>query len=618
MFVIGTAGHIDHGKSVLVRALTGIDPDRLPEEKQRGMTIDLGFAWLSLPSGRLVSIVDVPGHERFIKNMLAGVGGIDLALLVIAADECVMPQTREHLAILDLLQVERGIVVITKKDLVDDEWLELVALDVRDAVNETTLASAPILAVSGIRGDGLPELVSTIDRILDATPPKRDIGRPRLPIDRVFSIAGFGTVVTGTLVNGCLSAGQELEIVPAKLKTRIRGMQTHKHKIDTALPGNRVAVNLAGLSTDQLKRGDVATVPGWLVPARAMDLKLRLLHSLPRPLRHNTWISFHTGSSEETGKIRLLEKDTMEPGETSWVQVLLTKPVVAVKGDFFVIRSPQETLGGGEIVGIHAKRHRRFLPSVVENLECMAKGTPEEIILTALQEKQPIELEKLSTQCNLSIEEAQAGIQALTSQGRVIALAGAGARVVLMTSESWERQVKQMVQNYHQKFPLRVGMPKDELRNKLKITADLFAPAVEQLIRQGVLVENGTLVCVSSHQVQLTKEQQSSIDSFITSLAEKPYSPSSDVLLEPRLIELLVEQGEIVKVTDNVVFLTSVYDEMVKRIVSYIGDQGKITVSEVKDLFKTSRKYAVALLEYLDAQKVTRRVGDERVLVEKR
>ena len=264
MFVLGTAGHVDHGKSTLIHALTGIDPDRLREEKEREMTIDLGFAWLKLPSGREVSIVDVPGHERFIKNMLAGVGGIDLALLVIAADEGVMPQTREHLAILDLLRVERGIVVITKRDLVDEELLELVMMEAKDTIQGTTLAQAPVVAVSAIAGEGLSDLVATIDHLLDATPPKRDIGRPRLPIDRVFTISGFGTVVTGTLIDGQLSVGQEVEIVPHRLKSRLRGLQTHKTKVETAAPGSRVAANLSGVATTQLERGDVLT-SSWLV-----------------------------------------------------------------------------------------------------------------------------------------------------------------------------------------------------------------------------------------------------------------------------------------------------------------------------------------------------------------
>ena len=323
MFVLGTAGHIDHGKSVLVHALTGIDPDRLREEKERGMTIDLGFAWLKLPGGREVGIVDVPGHERFVKNMLAGVGGIDLALFIIAANEGVMPQTREHLAILDLLEIQKGIVVITKKDLVDEELLTLVRMEIEELVSNTTLSQAPIVAVSALTGEGLPELVSKIDELLGSVEPRRELGRPRLSIDRVFTIAGSGTVVTGTLIDGSLSVGQEVEIMPAGLKSRLRGLQTHKARIDTATPGSRVAANLVGVTTAQLQRGDVLTRPGWLIPTTMLTVKLHLLPYLHRTLRHSATVSFHTGAVETMAKVRLLEGDGLQPGKSTWAQLLL-------------------------------------------------------------------------------------------------------------------------------------------------------------------------------------------------------------------------------------------------------------------------------------------------------
>jgi selenocysteine-specific elongation factor len=614
MYVIGTAGHIDHGKSVLVRALTGIDPDRLPEEKARGMTIDLGFAWLILPSGREVSIVDVPGHERFVKNMLAGGGGIDMALLVIAADEGVMPQTREHLAILDLLQVRQGIVVITKKDLVDEELLELVTMEVKETVTGTTLSNAPVHAVSGITGEGLAELLTAIDRILDGTPPKKDIGRPRLPIDRVFTMAGFGTVVTGTLIDGTLSVGQELEILPAKLKTRIRGLQTHKRKTDTVSPGNRVAVNLAGMTTQEMKRGYVATTPGWLKPTRAVDVSVNLLASVPHPLRHNATVTLHTGSSEVISKIRLLDREILEPGQKGWAQLVLSEPIAAVKGDLFIIRSSQETLGGGEIVALHAKRHRRFQSNLLESLSLMEKGGAQDIILSTLEQKQPIELGDLSTRCNLTPAEVQAAIQILTSEKQVVVLGGAGSHALLMSTQGWERLVKQNLQNYHRRFPLRQGMPKDELRSRLKIPPEPFLSAMEQLVQQNALINEGTAVRLPSHRVQITKEQQATIDAFLKALSNNPYSPPSDMLPEPQLLDMLIERRQVVKVSDKVVFAITTYNEMVNRIVDHIKAKGKINVGEVKEVFGTSRMYAIALLEHLDAQKITKRTGDERVL----
>ena len=369
MFVLGTAGHIDHGKSVLVHALTGIDPDRLREEKERGMTIELGFAWLKLPGGQEVGVIDVPGHERFVKNMLAGVGGIDLALLIVAANEGVMPQTREHLAILDLLGVRRGIVVITKKDLVDDDLLTLVRMDIEDQVAGTVMAGAPIMAVSAVTGEGIPEIVTAIDELISTIEPKQDLGRPRLPVDRIFTIAGSGTVVTGTLIDGELTVGQEVEIAPSGLKSRLRGLQTHKSKIDKAGPGSRVAANLVGINTYQLQRGDVVTKPGWLKPTKMVTVRLKLIDYLQRPLRHGATVSFHTGASETMAKVRLLEGDLVEPGSSTWAQLSLERPVAVVKGDRYIIRSPMETLGGGEIIDAHARRLRRMRADVIDNLK---------------------------------------------------------------------------------------------------------------------------------------------------------------------------------------------------------------------------------------------------------
>ena len=420
MFVIGTAGHIDHGKSVLIRALTGIDPDRLPEEKERGMTIDLGFAWMKLPSGQEVGIVDVPGHERFVKNMLAGVGGIDLALLIVAADEGIMPQTREHLSILDLLDIRKGIVVITKKDLVDEELLSLVRLEVEELVKPTGLAEAPIVAVSAVTGEGLPDLVSTIDLILASAEPRKDIGRPRLMIDRVFTIAGSGTVVTGTLVDGSLSVGQEVEVVPSGLKARLRGLQTHKTRIDTASPGSRVAANLTGVAISQLERGDVLTYPGWLVPTTRIDVRLRMLSNLRHPLRHGAAVSFFTGAAEVLAKVHLLEKEKLDSGDISWAQLALSKPVALVKGDHFIIRSPMDTLGGGQIVNSHAPRHRRFRPIIIQALKARGEGVVEDVIVATLEANQPLELEEIMVQCDLAAEEARGVIDGLTKKGRVV------------------------------------------------------------------------------------------------------------------------------------------------------------------------------------------------------
>jgi selenocysteine-specific elongation factor len=615
MFVLGTAGHIDHGKSALVQALTGIDPDRLREEKERGMTIDLGFAWMKLPGGQEVGIVDVPGHERFVKNMLAGVGSIDLALLIVAANEGVMPQTREHLAILDLLGIQRGLVVITKKDLVDQEWLDLVKMDIEELIRPTTLAQAPIIAVSAVTHEGLPELVAAIDKLLGSTEPKKDIGRPRLPIDRIFTIAGAGTIVTGTLIDGSLTVGQEVEIMPPALKSRLRGLQTHKARLSTVTPGSRVAANLVGLATSDLQRGDVLTRPGWLVPTTQLSVELRLLSYLRRPLPHNATVSFHTGAAEAMAKVRLLEKERLEPGESGWAQLRLDKPVALVKGDHYIIRSPMETLGGGQIVDSHAKRLRRFRPAAIESLKVKEKGTAEDVILALLETRQPLDLPALLKEADLPESEARPAIESLIQQAKVIGVGQAENRL-LFTAAGWARLTQEataILQDYHRKFPARLGMPKVELASRLKLSRQ-SAGVMERLLGDGALGEEGLVVRLPSHRVQLTPAQQAKVDAFLRALAQNPYSPPTDQLPEPDLLNLLIERRQVVKVSESVVFAASAYDKMVEKVLAHIKANGKITLAEVRDLFQTSRKYAQALIEYLDEKKITRRVGDERVM----
>jgi len=615
MFVLGTAGHIDHGKSVLVHALTGIDPDRLREEKERGMTIDLGFAWLTLPSGREVGIVDVPGHERFIKNMLAGVGGIDLAVLVVAANEGVMAQTREHAAILDLLGVQRAVVVITKKDLVDDESLNLVKADIGELTAPTTLSQAPIIAVSALTKEGLPDLILAIDNLLNPTEPRKDLGRPRLPIDRVFTIVGAGTVVTGTLIDGSLTVGQEVEVVPAGLRSRVRGLQMHKSPIETASPGSRIAANLVGIATRQLQRGDVLTEPGWVVPSTMLSVKLRLLSYLFHPLRHNATVSLYTGATEAMARVRLLEKEELQPGEVAWAQLWLDRQIAVVSGDRFVIRSPMETLGGGSIVDAQAKRLRRFRPAIIQNLRLREEGTAEEIITTLLATSEPVELLDLVAKCNLPADDARPVMEILVQQGQAVAL-GQGDRRLLLTRLGWERLTRNavaIVKDYHQRFPARPGMPKAELASRLKLEA-YSADAVQRLSAEGLLVDRGATVSSPLHQIQLTQAQQTKMDAFLRALAENPYAPPSDLIPEPDLLNLLIEQGQVVKVSSSVVLSASAYSEMVDGVTALIKAQGRVTLAEVRDLFGTSRKYAQALLEHLDEKKITRRVGDERIL----
>ncbi|MBN1862085.1 MAG: selenocysteine-specific translation elongation factor [Dehalococcoidales bacterium] len=615
MFVLGTAGHIDHGKSALVQALTGIDPDRLLEEKERGMTLDLGFAWLKLPGGGEVGIVDVPGHERLIKNMVAGVGGIDLALLIVDASEGVMPQTREHLAILDLLGVDRGLAVITKKDLVDSEWLKLVTADVEKLLEPTSLRRAQVLAVSAVTGEGLSELVSAIDRLVSSAPPKRDIGRPRLPIDRVFTMSGSGTVVTGTLVDGSLSVGQEIEITPRGLKSRIRGLQTHKTRLDTVLPGNRVGVNLVGVAKSQLERGDVLTSPGWLQATTRLIVELRLISYLPRSLRHGATVSFHTGTAQAMAEVRLLERTELRPGEAGLAHLSLSKPVALVRGDRFIIRSPEETLGGGVVVESRARRYRRFPAGGIESLRRKAQGSAEEVVLAVFGAGEPLEPAALRSRSELPASELEPALESLVEQGKLVAVGEGGSRL-FFTAAGWERLVAAVVgtlERYHREFPARLGIPRAELASRLKMSVR-HQVVLARLLGEGVIVEDTGAVRLPGHQVRLSPAQQAKVTAFLNELEANPYNPSRELIPDPELLNLLVARRQVVKVAADVVFSSAAYDEMVALVSDYLKSHGKVTVAEVRDMFHTSRKYALAFLEHLDGAKITRRVADERVL----
>jgi selenocysteine-specific elongation factor len=515
-----------------------------------------------------------------------------------------------------LLGIKKGIVVITKKDLVDEEWLSLVKMDVEELIAPTTLSGSPIITASAVTREGLPELLAAIDQLLDSMQPKKDTGRPRLPIDRVFTIAGAGTIVTGTLLDGSFHVGQEVEIVPAGLRSRLRGLQTHKTHIDTATPGSRVAANLVGIATTQLKRGDVLTNPGWLAPTRMLNVKLSLLPSTRHPLRHNATVSVHSGTSEAMAKVRLLEKDELKASETSWAQLLLAEPVAVVKGDRFVIRSPQDTLGGGEIVETQTKRYRRYRSALIQSLESKEKGTAQEILIATLETNQPQDTGTLIHNSGLPPKEAMPTIEALVKENVLVAI-GIGEHRILFTASGWDNlqeKVKIVVQDYHKRLPTRPGMPRGELGSKLQLSAAAYALTLHRLLDDGILIEEGAAVRLPTHQIQLSREQQAKVDAYLQSLARNPYAPPSDILPEPELLNFLIKQRRVVKVSDNVVFSASAYDEMVTKIVAHIKSKGKITLAETRDLFNTSRKYAQALLEHLDQEKVTRRVGDERIL----
>jgi selenocysteine-specific elongation factor len=497
---------------------------------------------------------------------------------------------------------------------VDKEWLDLVRLDIEELLKPTTLSGSPIVPVSAVTREGLPELLDIIDKQLANTQPKKDKGKPRLPIDRIFTISGSGTVVTGTLIDGSLNTGQEVEIIPGGLKSRLRGLQTHKTGVSTASPGSRVAANLTGVTTTQLQRGDILTKPGWLIPTTLVNARLHILKDAKHPLKHNAERSFYVLAEEATAKIRLLDAEAIKPGESGWVQIMLDRPLAIVDSDHFIIRSTTETLGGGVIVDAHARRMPRFKPDVIEILNVREKGSPEELIVVRLEAKRWLERADLLTQIALPADEVKMIVEGLVARGEVLQL-GQGEHSLLVSPDAWNNlflDAKKALQEYHSKYPVRIGIPKIELLNKLKLGrySQLF---LDRLVADKLLIDEGTAVRLPEFHVKLSAIQQAKIDVFFQALTEYPYAPPSELIPESDLLNLLIERKQVVKLSESVVVSTKTYEEMVGKILVQLTINGKITLAEVRDMFQTSRKYAQALMEHLDAEKVTRRVGDERV-----
>jgi len=464
MRVIGTAGHVDHGKSTLVRRLTGIDPDRLAEEKAREMTIDLGFAWLKLPNNDTVGIVDVPGHRDFIENMLAGVGGIDAVLLVIAADEGVMPQTREHLAILDLLGLKNGLIVLTKIDMVDNDpdWLDLVEQEVRDSLAESALADAPLLRVSAHTGAGIDALVHAIQAMLSDLPERADINQPRLPVDRVFTMSGFGTVVTGTLTGGALHVGDEIEIVPQNLRARVRGLQSYKQSVEVAYPGSRTAVNLSGIERSAIQRGSTLARVGMMRPTQLIDAQFRLLKDAARPLKHNTIVKVFSGTQEAQGFVRLLSDEMLTPGQEGWIQIRLDEPLAVMPADRYILRipSPAETIGGGFVVNPYPERRwKRFQPHVIHDLQTRLEGSPTQRLAQVALGREPLTLGALAKASGLPTTQAQTVLRDAIDEGLMTAL-NEELFIATATYNALRREMLTTVERFHAENPLRVGMPR--------------------------------------------------------------------------------------------------------------------------------------------------------------
>src|SRR4051794_448629 len=627
--VVGTAGHIDHGKTTLVRALTGIDADRLEEEKRRGITIDLGFAHMDLPTpdGTLhLGFVDVPGHERFVRNMLAGVGGIDLVLLVIAADESIKPQTREHFDILQLLGVQRGITVLTKSDAVDPEMLDVVRLEVEDFLHGTFLAppQAPIMAVSSLTGSGLGELKGAI-AAASATVTQRDSNAlARLPIDRVFTMKGFGTVVTGTLISGTIHREDELEIFPTGLRVRVRGIQVHGHSSDQAMAGQRTALNLAGPSTDDLSRGMMLASPDTFTTTGRADVRLRLLSSAPRALKNRTRVHFHSNTMETVAELQLHDAKQVDPGMQAFARLKLPQPVMLLPGDRFIIRqfSPVITIGGGVVLDTVIRpraSHQR------ESLETLASGDFASILRLRVQRRgaDGVSLKQLISEAGWTRNSIDASLASSLKANEIARIGDLFVHAPALAD--LQRSFLNLLTAFHARNSLAAGVSKEEVREQAKASPEVFAAALDRLIQQRKLEVAGDLVRLPGRGVTLKDDEAesktkieeafSSAGLKVPALQEVLAGLKIDKARAQKIVTLLLRDKVLLKVTDDLVFHRSALQDLRRLIAAQKAKSLKMDVAKFKELTGVSRKYAIPLLEYLDRERITRRVGDAREIL---
>jgi selenocysteine-specific elongation factor len=629
--IIGTAGHIDHGKTALVKALTGIDTDRLKEEKERGISIELGFAFLTLPDGTQAGIVDVPGHERFVKTMLAGVGGMDIVVLVIAADEGVMPQTREHLQICQLLQVKRGLVALTKADLVDAEWLEMVRSDVAEVLGGTFLDGCPIVACSATTGEGLPELLQTIQAQAGTVEPKRTQGIVRLPVDRVFTVKGFGTIVTGTLWSGTLSVGDEVAILPTGLASRVRRLQVHGQSVEQAVAGQRTAVNLPGLEVSQIERGDVLCLPGTLRASQSFDATLSLLPDAPRPLLNRARVRFHLGTSERLARAVLLDREELQPGAQTYAHLRLESPSAALPHDRFVIRSysPQFTIGGGSILDPNPPKERRQRAKMIEHLRVLEQGSGADRIEQHLLAAGfvPLTQEELRARTDLDAAALTENLRDLVARGAAVLVGAKGEAGALHAERvmQLEKEMLERLREFHGKEPLRDGLVKEELRSKLpaQLQPGTFGWMIIRLTEAGKIAVERDKVRLADHRPRLSAAEEALKEGIEAAYREAAFQPATpdgvlaslkaDRKLFQAVFRRMVDDGILVRVKGDIFLHRDRYGEMRERVLSHFETQPGINVGTMKDLFGISRKYAIPFLEHLDDVRVTRRQGDERV-----
>jgi len=628
MYVIGTAGHVDHGKSTLISSLTGINPDRLKEEKERQMTIDLGFAWFTLPSGEEVGIVDVPGHRDFIENMLAGVGGIDAVLFVVAADEGIMPQSREHLDILKLLGIKLGLIVLTKIDLIDDnEWLNLVETDIRGLVKNSFLEEAPIVKVSAVKKTGLKELFNSIDTLLKQSAPKEDNHKPRLPIDRIFSLKGFGTIVTGTLLDGSFKIGDQVEVLPFGIKSRIRGIQNHKKKQRIAKPGSRTAINLVGVEVDQLQRGGVVCLPGQLRSTYRIDVEIYLLENRSAKIKHDDRLKIFIGSSQSMARARVIGQKEINSGETGWLQLEFEKEVVVKNNDRFIIRrpSPATTIGGGRVINAHpAGRHKRFSQKVVDRYKSLSGGSIQNTILVRLSDLKISTLSQLIEKGETEEKLTMLTVEQLIRTGQIVLFKGKNglqADSWLVTKNEWldlSKKLIKIIGDYHKKHPLREGIRNEDVPNLIGVSRKIVSLIIEKMQLEGIIRSSGAYLMLNDHQVIFSADQLDRIRQLEGVFSESPcLTPSVNRCIEivgEEVYYALISQGKIVEVTRNIVFDKNDLDQIIQETRSLLRNGHEISAGEFRDYFNTTRKYAIALLEYLDKKGITERIGDLRVL----
>ena len=629
--ILGTAGHIDHGKTSLIKAMTGIDTDRLKEEKARGITIELGFASLDLPGGQHLGIVDVPGHEKFIKNMVAGATGIDIVVMIIAADEGVMPQTREHMEICMLLGVSHGLVAMTKIDMVDEEWMELALEDIRDFSQGTFLENSPIIPVSSVTGQGIPDLIAALDALAGDIPPRPPSSLFRLPIDRVFTMKGFGTVITGTLVSGKVSVGDTIMIYPSGITSKVRGIQVHNQSAESAEAGMRTAINFQGLDKTTVQRGEVLSKPGALIPSYMVDLSFHYLASNRKPLKNRTLVRLHTGTNEVLGHLVLLEQEELPPGQTAVAQIRLDSPVALVKDDRFVVRSysPIRTIGGGQVLNPTPQKHKRLKPEIISGLQRLTDEDPEEIITYHIEQAgySGVSYSHLKIMANLGGKQLDTILQHMLSQ-KIILQTDKENRIYVhqSTFETLQQKSAEYLTKYHEINPLKAGMPKEELRSKFPRLSNskLFNLVLNQMIKSKQIVQEENTVRLESHRVSLGVDQADVRKKILTAYRQGKLQPpyfrevvktlDADPQRTKEVLMHLVEEGQIVKTKEDLYFHADAVNELKTRLVDFLKSHGEITTPQFKEMTGASRKYVIPLIEYFDSKHVTLRVGDSRKL----